>query len=747
MAETKQIKSQLARLLATENITVMHSPSARTAAFDVKNRNLILPVWQNISDNLYDMLVVHETGHALDTPADAWISHIETIAKKYHTTNVDKAKSAIKNFMNVIEDARIDKRQKRRYPGSCRNYVAGYKELFERNFFGTIGKDVNSFGFIDRINMYFKGGASLGIKFSAAEAQFVKRIEAAETFDDVVSLTEEVYKFCLDGKKTESETASDDLEFGESEDGEEYDYDSYDIDGGDDTEGDDDGDTTSSGSDDDDESSDDDADGDGSGSDFDEENGDEESVEDADVPSQPRNNSRVGGSGKIDEDFIPDSETEKAANKNLDTIVQNDDRNYVYLTIPKYNVKNIVDDFSVVIPEMEKSLERYYGVRSNTISTAFDANRKAFLDFKQKENDTVSFMVKEFEMKKRADAYSRIKVAKTGVIDTNKMFSYKYNDDIFRKTTVVPEGKNYGFCMFLDWSGSMISNIEYTVKQLLSLVIFCKRVQIPFEVYLFREAGYNERIGTQFEYQGNDLMFHNFKLRNILSSRMNAGTLTKAFEILFAIASKKIYLESDKMESTPLNQAIIVAGTIINDFRKKNKLQAVNTIFLTDGGSDPCRGYWGQTNTYLPAKSKGNVYILNDTVTKKSYNISSGYYSTEMTDYLLASLKDRTQSNMIGFYLYNGSLTNLRYLTNVADADIKNKWKNDGYLGVTSKGYDEYYIINSRTKVEQSFADATNKATRMSKSKIASAFMKFSEKKTVNRVLLSKFMDRACKVA
>jgi hypothetical protein len=59
--------------------------------------------------------------------------------------------------MNVIEDARIDKRQKRRYPGSRRNYVAGYKELFERNFFGTLGKDVNSFNFIDRINMYFQG--------------------------------------------------------------------------------------------------------------------------------------------------------------------------------------------------------------------------------------------------------------------------------------------------------------------------------------------------------------------------------------------------------------------------------------------------------------------------------------------------------------------------------------------------------------------------------------------------------------
>jgi hypothetical protein len=87
------------------------------------------------------------------------------------------------------------------------------------------------------------------------------------------------------------------------------------------------------------------------------------------------------------------------------------------LTIPKYDVKYIVDDFSVVIPQMEKEYARY---KSNW--TSVQSAQKNFVTFKQKENDTISFMVKEFEMKKRADAYSRTRIAKTGVIDTNKMF-------------------------------------------------------------------------------------------------------------------------------------------------------------------------------------------------------------------------------------------------------------------------------------------------------------------------------------
>ena len=61
-------KSLLAKLLATENITVQKNPALKTAMFDLKNRVLMLPIWQGISNDLEDLLLVHETGHALDTP-------------------------------------------------------------------------------------------------------------------------------------------------------------------------------------------------------------------------------------------------------------------------------------------------------------------------------------------------------------------------------------------------------------------------------------------------------------------------------------------------------------------------------------------------------------------------------------------------------------------------------------------------------------------------------------------------------
>ena len=65
-------KDVLARLLASENLIVEHSSDAATASFDTNARILTLPVWQDMSNSLYDMLVGHEVAHALWTPSDEW---------------------------------------------------------------------------------------------------------------------------------------------------------------------------------------------------------------------------------------------------------------------------------------------------------------------------------------------------------------------------------------------------------------------------------------------------------------------------------------------------------------------------------------------------------------------------------------------------------------------------------------------------------------------------------------------------
>ena len=114
-----------------------------TAYFDVDRRVLTLPNWDKASDIVYDMLVGHEVGHALFTPNKDWRYDVD----------------CPKDFVNVIEDARIEKLMKRKYPGLKKSFAGGYKELNDRDFFDTHGEDLGSYSLIDRINLHFKIGA------------------------------------------------------------------------------------------------------------------------------------------------------------------------------------------------------------------------------------------------------------------------------------------------------------------------------------------------------------------------------------------------------------------------------------------------------------------------------------------------------------------------------------------------------------------------------------------------------------
>ena len=71
MAVSHEIKSQLAKLLATEDLVVEHK-KVQTACFNVHTRVLTLPLWEKASGLVYDLLVGHEVGHALFTPDEDW---------------------------------------------------------------------------------------------------------------------------------------------------------------------------------------------------------------------------------------------------------------------------------------------------------------------------------------------------------------------------------------------------------------------------------------------------------------------------------------------------------------------------------------------------------------------------------------------------------------------------------------------------------------------------------------------------
>jgi hypothetical protein len=187
-------KSNLARLMATENLLVEQRQVA-TACFDIKNRILTVPVLNgNLSNELIDLLLGHEVGHALETPERGW-----------HDSVVDL--KVDRSILNVCEDARIEKKIKRKFPGIRISFLKGYRELIEMDFFGVKDKDLNELNFIDRINLYTKGGAAQGIDFTDTEYSLVHEVENAETFEETVAIAMKIQKFMKEESKQKKSQA------------------------------------------------------------------------------------------------------------------------------------------------------------------------------------------------------------------------------------------------------------------------------------------------------------------------------------------------------------------------------------------------------------------------------------------------------------------------------------------------------------------------------------------------------------
>jgi len=216
-AESKQSKNLLARLLASEGIDVVHDAKATTAAFDVKNRQLILPAWESMSNELYDMFVGHEVGHALFTPYDAKKEELSTHQGEWCATaqeiGGDNYGHIAQQYLNIIEDARIERMMKDKFPGLRRDFVVAYNNLLESDFFQLKNNPAMTRLFVDRANLHFKIGVSgqrdLKIEFSEREQILINRMASTQTWEEVVQLTRDVFEY----EREEMEKRS--KEFGE----------------------------------------------------------------------------------------------------------------------------------------------------------------------------------------------------------------------------------------------------------------------------------------------------------------------------------------------------------------------------------------------------------------------------------------------------------------------------------------------------------------------------------------------------
>jgi len=756
-------KSTLAKLLAEEDVFVIHK-QMETAYFDTKKRELGLPIWKDeeMTKDIYDLMVCHEIGHALWTPLDM----LETAANR----------KINHSFVNIIEDARIEKFVKNKYPGALAVFNRGYNDLTKKDFFGTNGKDVNSFNLIDRINISFKGNST--VTFSDEEKVWVDRVAKTKTPDEVLDLAEELYAW-MEENSPDTDFDEDDInmpdssgmsgdESGDSESGQSESSDNESA-----------GNDTSEFGDSDDNS---DESGNSSEGNVDDENADDSGSSmaggnnsdcDTDVNSAADDalkGSEEGGKNSSGPGSAPQATTDSAFGKAMDELRDKVAEDQVYAKIPKVDLDKIIISPKTLLEEF---VSHYLAKKEEHGSDYWDKTLEEVKTLKDDSKNTVSYMVKEFEMKKAADAYSRAAVSKTGSLDMNKIHTYKYNEDLFKKVTTLPGATNHGMVMVLDWSGSMHENLLGTLAQMYNLIWFCRRIKIPFEVFAFSDRyDFESRRGrsevNEKYFKAGDLALNRFKLMNFFSSNTNISDEMSMMHTLWMYAAKGYSTQSKVVWSysspvnlhlggTPLNDAIIAMMELVPKFKKETGVQKVNTIFLTDGASHRLPGVYDykfdkventhtEIITELPYSYRDNSkIILTDPVMNKTYEIGN------MTNDLLRILKNRVpEMNVIGFFIAGvgrGGKVNINtlyyLLLNDSREMIMEKIKflnKNNYLALDQLGYDEYYVLPGGNALKVVNETLDDELIGASKAKLKTAFGKMSRGKVSSRQLLNKFV-------
>lgn len=203
--------SMFARALATENIFVCFDDSAKTATFNLESRVLTIPNW-NASEILRDMLVAHEVAHAIFTPTELHMNAVQSAVDRKLNRNGYKA------CLNVIEDARIERLIKEKFPGCRRDFYAGYKEVLGLDIFKLKGVDLAKLSIVDKINLHFKFGlfGLMNISFTPKQQEIVDRVQNAKTYEDVIGIANDLY--AMQKEEAEAQGSSQGNDAGEGED-------------------------------------------------------------------------------------------------------------------------------------------------------------------------------------------------------------------------------------------------------------------------------------------------------------------------------------------------------------------------------------------------------------------------------------------------------------------------------------------------------------------------------------------------
>ena len=332
-----------------------------------------------------------------------------------------------------------------------------------------------------------------------------------------------------------------------------------------------------------------------------------------------------------------------------------------------------------------------------------------------------------------------------------------------RDSTTVPDGKNHGLIMFLDWSGSMQHVLQDTLKQTFNLVWFCRKAGIPFRVYGFQNTHGSCGPHSAVKPTPNSLaIMEDFALLEFFSSRQNAKSLDKSLKLLWTqvqgmgYGSVCTYMQKYTLGGTPLGEAVMCAPKLVERLKQVENVTKVNVVALTDGESNPLSHLVEHDGDEYYYRSKGEIsvrslyrgrrmkYILRDKKSGYSRELNPSQFIT--TQEIVSFYRKITDYNWIGIRICSKSeLGRVTRMLSYEDGELVDKqWKKYKYASIKDQvGFDQsFYIPN------QGIGDTTDEIEVKQKGEVATraelnrAFKKHMGSKKSNKTILNAFIEQ-----
>ena len=805
--QLKNQKNQLAKLMATENLTIVHK-KVPTAYFDMKNRILCCPIFKDdLSKELYDLFMGHEVGHALNTPYEG----VHSALTKNKT---------LKGYLNVVEDVRIEKDIKNRYAGLRKSFFTAYNELMEMDFFGIKKRDLQALSLIDKINLITKVGHRVNIKLNSEEAGFLQMAEDCKTWEDVEICANAIYDW---SKENEVRDENDEalvpqtIQFGDEDDMEDEDGEEMEQEFGEDE----DGNNSDSNGNEGDESEDEDdslPDVDAFGKDSAEtdENapegkGETDDGEESDQKSNQRKTTgKEGGVGSSDdyddEDGARESVTEHHAHNNEDMFIS--ESNMISTTVHLKDSFKKRNQFKGIVVTYKKMIEDWkpfwvsksdeiYGDSDEKIAKRLAKATYSSKKLKDKNKKIVQHMAKEFEMKQTALQSAKAFQGKTGKLDMTKLAKYQIVDDIFKKVTYFPDGKNHGLQVLLDWSGSISNECSDLIEQTMILVDFCRKVNIPHRVYLFSDVYYDEINGeteddsyfTSREPRLIELFSDKMSTREFNENHKNVShlfnqyhfdrrTFRKQIELHNAWFGDEDFIDIDecygwydfdnyscprnyRLGGTPLDHCLTAMRLLIPTFNEEYGIEKSILTVITDGYSHRSPVFDETDEEREDKRSQeqcdegqyswriARQRWLIDPITNRShmYSDHDGYNSNNFsqTQNILDWLQKETGCIVTGYFVLGGKndfwgLHN--NLEEIRKGDADSMWKECRKNGLcfSVHGYGKLFLTTSSALSVAGDDQLDEDLVGANKRRLLSAFKKNQNSKSTSRFLTNEFI-------